>query len=392
MKEKDLSELKDGAVEVLPAKGKKVVDKKVDGEITGEQRFKDVLEEKKVKLKEGLKGILDAVGKDSGISLSTGFGVSSLIKDIPRIPFGILSLDFGTNGGVPQGRISEFYGLESSSKTTNALRIAGNAQKMGLLPSYIDAEGSLDEKWASKFVDLDHMLISKPESGEEAAEMVDVLVKSGTVDLIIVDSVAAMVPAKEIENAVEESTVGAHARLMNKSLRKWMTSMNYLYRTKKQLVTIILINQIRMKITMFGDPTTKTGGMGLLFAPSLVIKMWKGQPVFDKELENKPVMEDMNFKVTKSKVGPANISGIYTVMDRDTAYKKQGDIFQEEQIRKLALKYSVIEKEGKDYIIKAGGVEVGRCSRQEEVDEILLKNPKATKELYDYLLKFLIEL
>ncbi len=233
------------------------------------------------------------------------FGKGSLMRlgdkpdeKIPVIPTGALSLDIALGiGGVPRGRIIEIYGAESSGKTTIALHIIAEAQKMGGVAAFIDAEHALDPAYAGAIgVDTDNLLVSQPDNGESALEITETLVRSGAIDVIVVDSVAALTPKAEIEGDMGDSHMGLQARLMSQALRKITAIVN------KSKTCLIFINQTRMKLgVMFGNPETTTGGNALKFYASVRMEVKKGNQVKEKE---EVVANKITVKVVKNKMSP----------------------------------------------------------------------------------------
>ena len=231
------------------------------------------------------------------------FGKGSLMRlgdkpdeKIPVIPTGALSLDIALGiGGVPRGRIIEIYGAESSGKTTIALHIIAEAQKMGGVAAFIDAEHALDPAYAGAIgVDTDNLLVSQPDNGESALEITETLVRSGAIDVIVVDSVAALTPKAEIEGDMGDSHMGLQARLMSQALRKLTAIVN------KSKTCLVFINQTRMKLgVMFGNPETTTGGNALKFYASVRMEVKKGNQVKEEVVANK-----ITVKVVKNKMSP----------------------------------------------------------------------------------------
>ncbi len=250
--------------------------------------------------KDKLKAIELAMGKierDFGKGAVMRLGDKAAEK-IPVIPTGALSLDIALGiGGVPRGRIVEIYGNESSGKTTIALHIIAEAQKQGGIAAFVDAEHALDPVYASAIgVNTDDLLVSQPDSGEAALEITETLVRSGAVDVLVVDSVAALTPRAEIEGEMGDSHMGLQARLMSQALRKLTSIVN------KSNTTVIFINQIRMKIgVMFGNPETTTGGNALKFYASQRIEVRKTQSLKEKD---QMVGNHVVAKVVKNKVAP----------------------------------------------------------------------------------------
>ncbi|MEK6688577.1 MAG: recombinase RecA [Gemmatimonadota bacterium] len=225
-------------------------------------------------------------------------GSDSPREKVQAIPTGAINLDAATGiGGVPRGRITEIYGPESSGKTTLTLHLAANVQRAGGVAAYVDAEHALDVDYAKKLgVDIDNLLVSQPDTGEQALEIVEILVRSGAVDLIVIDSVAALVPKAEIEGDMGDSHVGLQARLMSQALRKLAGSIN------RSRASVVFINQLREKIgVMFGNPETTTGGKALKFYASLRLDIRRIGPVKDRE---NIVGSRVRVKVVKNKVAP----------------------------------------------------------------------------------------
>jgi recombination protein RecA len=224
-------------------------------------------------------------------------------KDAPRIvvdfiPTGAINLDAAIGvGGIPRGRITEVYGPESSGKTTLCLHVVANAQKAGGVAAFIDAEHALDTEYARKLgVDIDNLLISQPDTGEQALEICEILVRSGAVDIVVIDSVAALVPKAEIEGDMGDSHVGLQARLMSQALRKLTGAI------ARSKTSVVFINQLREKIgVMFGNPETTTGGKALKFYASVRLDIRRIGPVKEKE---EVVGSHVRVKVVKNKVAP----------------------------------------------------------------------------------------
>jgi len=273
--------------------------------------------------------------------IDKAFGKGSLMrmgdqpfKNIEVIPTGSIGLDLALGiGGIPKGRIIEIYGPESSSKTTTALHIAAECQKQGGTVAFIDAEHALDIVYAGNLgVDVPNLLVSQPDYGEQALEIVDTLTRSGAVDLIIVDSVAALTPKVELEGEMTDQTVGVQARLMSKALRK-LTGV-----TSKMNVTIIFINQIRMKIGMtgYGSPETTTGGNALKFYSSVRIDVRRIQTIKTGEAST---AIRVKAKVIKNKVAPP-----FTLAEYDVIFGK--GISRIGEIIDYGVKFDIIDKAG----------------------------------------------
>jgi recombination protein RecA len=234
------------------------------------------------------------VGKGSIMRM----GMESARVKVDSIPTGAINLDAAIGvGGIPRGRITEIYGPESSGKTTLALHIAANAQNLGGVAAFIDAEHALDVEYAKKLgVDLDNLLVSQPDTGEEALEIAEILVRSGAIDVIVVDSVAALVPKAEIEGEMGDAHVGLQARLMSQALRKLAGSIN------RSRTSVVFINQLREKIgVMFGNPETTTGGRALKFYSSVRLDVRRIGPVKERD---EITGSKVRVKVVKNKVAP----------------------------------------------------------------------------------------
>jgi recombination protein RecA len=225
-------------------------------------------------------------------------GADSAKVRIAAIPTGAINLDAAIGiGGVPRGRITEIYGPESSGKTTLCLHLVASVQRMGGVAAYVDAEHALDIEYAKKLgVNIEDLLVSQPDTGEQALEIVDILVRSGAVDLVVIDSVAALVPKAEIEGDMGDSVMGVQARLMSQALRKLAGGIN------RSNTSVVFINQLREKIgVMFGNPETTTGGKALKFYASLRLDIRRIGPVKEREVV---VGNHVRVKVVKNKVAP----------------------------------------------------------------------------------------
>ncbi len=294
---------------------------------------------------------------------------SAIGEKIPTISTGCLSLDLGLGiGGIPKGRIIEIYGPESSGKTTLTLHIAAECQKAGGIVAFIDAEHALDTTYASKLgVDVPNTLISQPDSGEQALEITDMLVRSGAVDLIIVDSVAALTPRAELEGDMGDSHMGLQARLMSQALRKLTGSIS------KSNTTLVFINQLRLKIgVMFGNPETTTGGNALKFYSSVRLDIRRIGAIKDGDniIGNKTKV-----KVVKNKVAPP-----FKIIEFDIMYgkgiSKTGDLLD------LAVQNNIVEKAGAWFSYANGKIGQGR----ENSKIFLEENPEIMKEIEEKIL------
>jgi len=268
----------------------------------------------------------------SGSVMIMGKGLDEREK-IDVIPSGCLSLDIALGiGGFPRGRIIEIYGNESSGKTTLALQALAQAQKKNGIAAFIDAEHALDVEYAKKLgVDVDKLIVSQPDFGEQALEIVDSLVRSNMVDMVVVDSVAALVPKDEIEGAMGDMHVGLQARLMSQALRKLAGNVN------KSKTIVIFINQIRMKIgVMYGNPETTTGGVALKFYSSVRIEVRKGNQIREGK---EAIGNETNIKVVKNKMAPP-----FREAPVDMVYGR--GITRENDLFNLALEANIIQRKG----------------------------------------------
>jgi len=317
--------------------------------------------------KNKIAALQQAVGqieKQHGKGSIMRLGTASLQLDIPVIPSGSLALDMALGvGGFPKGRIIEVYGPESSGKTTLALHAIANAQKQGGIAVLIDAEYAFDAAYAKGLgVDIDNLLVSQPDTGEQALEIADTLIRSGAVDIIVVDSVAALVPAAEIEGEMGDSHMGLQARLMSQALRK-LTGL-----LSKSKTCLIFINQLRMKIgVMFGNPETTTGGNALKFYSSVRIDIRRIAAI--KNGEN-VVGNRTRAKIVKNKVSPP-----FREAEFDILYGKgisfEGDVLD------LAVEMDVVEKSGAWYSYKGERIGQGR----EKARDFLLENRDMLDEI-----------
>jgi len=316
------------------------------------------VEKKENILEETVKEIKDRFGEGSIMKLGDVKRV-----DVAAIPTGAPSLDIALGiGGVPRGRIIEIYGPESSGKTTLALHIVANAQKSGSA-AFIDAEHALDPAYAKKIgVKIEDLLISQPDTGEQALDIVETLVKSNAVDVIVVDSVAALTPQAEIEGEMGDTHVGRQARLMSQALRK-LTAI-----VAKGNVTVIFINQIRMKIgVMFGNPETTPGGNALKFYSSVRIEVRRAAQI---KQGDQIVGNRVKAKVVKNKVAPPFQTTEFDIMYNE-GISKEGDLID------TGVKYEVVVKTGNSFSFGEEKLGVGR----EKAKQFLRENPKVFGEI-----------
>ena len=294
------------------------------------------------------------------------FGKGSVMKlgefkamEIEAIPTGALSLDMALGiGGVPRGRIIEIYGPESSGKTTLALHVVAEAQKMGGEAAFIDAEHALDPVYAKKLgVDIDNLIVSQPDTGEQALEITESLIRSGALDVIVVDSVAALVPKAEIDGDMGDSHMGLQARLMSQALRKLAGAIN------KTKTVLIFINQLREKIgVMFGNPETTTGGRALKFYASVRLDIRKIENIKqDGEVKGNRV----RVKVIKNKVAPPFREAEFDIVYGE-GISKAGNILD------MAVNMDIIEKSGSWFSYDGNRIGQGR----ENVKKYLKENPE----------------
>lgn len=292
------------------------------------------------------------------------FGDNDSALEIEAIPTGSLALDVALGiGGVPRGRIVEIYGPESSGKTTLSLEILAEAQALGGVVAFIDAEHALDPGYAARVgVDIDEVLISQPDSGEQALEICDMLVKSGAIDVVVIDSVAALVPRAEIEGEIGEATVGAQARLMSQALRKLAGSLS------KSNTTCIFINQIREKIGVFyGNPETTPGGRALRFFASVRLEIRRVDSI---KRDGEVIGNRVRVKVVKNKVAPPFKQAEFDIM-YGTGISKEGSVLD------MAVDCDIVSKMGPWY--SYGTERLGRG--REAAKEYLRTNPELLDEI-----------
>lgn len=287
-----------------------------------------------------------------------------LVKGLEAISTGSISLDIALGiGGLPRGRVIEIYGPESSGKTTLALQVVAHAQKQGLIASYIDAEHALDVDYSRKLgVNTEDLLISQPDSGEQALEIADTLVRSGAVGILVVDSVAALVPRNELEGDMGDAQMGSQARLMSQALRKLTATIS------KSRTMVVFINQIRMKIgVMFGNPETTTGGNALKFYSSVRMDIRRIAPI---KKGDQVVGSRTRVKVVKNKVAPPFRQAEFDILYGE-GVSREGDVLD------LAADEGLIEKSGAWYSYGDDRIGQGR----ENARDFLKENPKIMARL-----------
>ena len=319
-----------------------------------------ISEEKQKALEAALGNIEKQFGKGSVMKL----GDSSSHMQVEAVPTGCLSLDIALGvGGVPKGRIVEIYGPESSGKTTVALHMVAEVQKRGGIAGFIDAEHALDPVYAKSIgVDIDNLYISQPDNGEQALEITETMVRSGAVDIVIVDSVAALVPKAEIEGDMGDSHVGLHARLMSQALRKLTAAIS------RSNCVVIFINQLREKVgVMFGNPETTTGGRALKFYASIRMDVRRIETL---KQSGEMVGNRTRIKVVKNKIAPPFKEAEFDIMF-GKGISKEGDILD------LATSIDLVNKSGAWYAYNGNKIGQGR----ENAKQYLSEHPDIMTEL-----------
>jgi recombination protein RecA len=313
-----------------------------------------------------LESALAQIERNFGKGSVMKLGQRGAVMDIEAIPTGSLGLDIALGiGGLPKGRIIEIYGPESSGKTTLALHVIAEEQKRGGICAFVDAEHALDPSYARKLgLDVDELLISQPDAGEQALEITDTLVRSGAVSVIVVDSVAALTPKSELEGDMGDSSLGVHARLMSQAMRKLTGSIS------RSKCMVIFINQIRMKIgVMFGSPETTTGGNALKFYSSVRLDIRRIGSIKDRD---EVVGNSTRVKVVKNKVAPPFRQVEFDIMYGE-GISKTGELID------LGVKAGVVEKSGA--WISYGDQRIGQGRENAKV--FLKENPDIALEIED---------
>jgi len=298
---------------------------------------------------------------------AVGYANDFKFKEIYRIPSGIFPLDYSLGGGWPVGRVSMAYGNKSSSKSTTFLRSVGNAQRMcsecwtriktvegktrcvcganrPTVALWIDVEGVWDHRWASRFLDVDKIILSQPATAEETIDIGDSFLRSGKVDIIIIDSIAFMTPFTEIERSASEPTVGVQARLVGGQMRKFVSGINEIGRTEGRRPTVFLTNQIRMKVgVMYGNPETISGGLAQGFATSVEARMSSGKYTKD-DVTGQSVCVEMKSRIEKNKTSPGmKMEAEWSMYLLKTEIKDVGEIRDEDFVLKMAEKTGLVD-------------------------------------------------
>ena len=302
--------------------------------------------------KRALNSALSQIERQFGKGAIMRMGDPSVVRDIEVVSTGSLGLDLALGvGGLPRGRVMEVYGPESSGKTTLALEVIARTQRDGGTAAFIDAEHALDPQYAEKIgVDVDELLVSQPDTGEQALEIADMIVRSGAVDVVVIDSVAALTPKAELEGEMGDSHVGLQARLMSQALRKLTANI------KRSNTLVIFINQIRMKIgVMFGSPETTTGGNALKFYATVRLDIRRIGAI---KKQDEVIGNQTRIKVVKNKVAPP-----FKQVEFDILYGE--GISREGELIDLGVKHGIIEKSGAWYSYQGDRIGQGRDNVRE---------------------------
>ena len=302
--------------------------------------------------KQALSSALSQIERQFGKGAIMRMGDPSAVRDIAVVSTGSLGLDLALGvGGLPRGRVMEIYGPESSGKTTLTLEVIARTQRDGGTAAFIDAEHALDPQYAEKIgVDVDELLVSQPDTGEQALEIADMIVRSGAVDVVVIDSVAALTPKAELEGEMGDSHVGLHARLMSQALRKLTANI------KRSNTLVIFINQIRMKIgVMFGSPETTTGGNALKFYASVRLDIRRIGAI---KRRDEVIGNQTRIKVVKNKLAPP-----FKQVEFDILYGE--GISREGELIDLGVKHGIVEKSGAWYSYAGERIGQGRDNVRE---------------------------
>lgn len=344
-------------------KAKEKEGKAIDDENTNKTSAE--MEGKKAALNVAISSIEKQFGKGS-IMIMGGIGN---VGSVELIPTGIISLDIALGGGIPRGRVIEIYGPESSGKTSISSYLVGQVQKRGGLAAFIDAEHAFDPEYAKTLgVQLEDLLVSQPDTGEQALEITETLVRSNAVDIIVVDSVAALVPRAEIEGEMGDSMMGVQARLMSQALRKLTGAIS------KSKTTVIFINQIRMKIgVMFGNPETTTGGNALKFYSSVRMEIRRKEQIKEGDVV---VGVTTGIKIVKNKIAPPFRTAVFDMI-YGHGISKEGDLLD------TGVEHEVVRKSGAWYYLgeeKLGQGKEGAREYLKSKPELALKIEREIKE------------
>jgi recombination protein RecA len=323
--------------------------------------------------KKALSAALSQIEKQFGKGSVMRMGDNSSVRSMEAVSTGSLGLDIALGiGGVPKGRVIEIYGPESSGKTTLTLHIVAEAQKKGGTAAFVDAEHALDPQYAEKLgVNMDELLVSQPDTGEQALEITDMLVRSGAVDVVVVDSVAALTPRAEIEGEMGDSHVGLQARLMSQALRKLTGNI------KRSNCIVIFINQIRMKIgVMFGSPETTTGGNALKFYSSVRLDIRR---IGALKKGDEVIGNQTRVKVVKNKVAPPFRQAEFEIL-YGSGISREGEIID------LGVAHNIVEKSGSWYSYKSDRIGQGK----DNVRQFLVDNPEIAADIEGQLREMLL--
>ena len=323
--------------------------------------------------KKALTAALGQIDKQFGKGSVMRLGDAPIVRDVPVVSTGSLGLDVALGiGGLPRGRVVEIYGPESSGKTTLTLQVIAECQKVGGTAAFVDAEHALDPTYAEKLgVKLDDLLVSQPDTGEQALEITDMLVRSGAIDVIVVDSVAALTPKAEIEGEMGDSHVGLQARLMSQALRKLTGSI------KRTNAMVIFINQIRMKIgVMFGSPETTTGGNALKFYSSVRLDIRR---IGALKKGDEVIGNQTRVKVVKNKVAPPFRQAEFEIL-YGSGISREGEIID------LGAQHNIIDKSGSWYSYKGDRIGQGK----DNVRQFLVEHPEISAEIEGQLRELLL--